>query len=383
MRTRPEWTEVSLVQCKSYHSPELETAVKRAVDLVGGMSGLVKRGDRVLLKPNLLSAREPVKRITTDPAVVSAIARLVLDAGGRPFIGDSPGIDSFGRVAVKTGMGKVASELGIELLELTDSTRAPEVENGRFKRVEIARQALEADVVINLPKLKTHSQMLLTLGVKNLFGTVVAQRKAEWHHMTGIDRQNFASLHLDIYLILKPVITILDGVWGMDGCGPANGNPNPVGVIAAARDAVALDVSVCHFLGAPLGAFPLYREARARGIGETDLAKIRILGESPKILGMKKFQIPKLDSFGILPSVVARFAGRHLVSRPVQAEGRCVGCGHCAKICPADAIRKSEKSIRFDYDRCIRCYCCQEVCPEDAIAFRKGLLVRILNRFRR
>ena len=383
MENYPGKAEVALVRCKTYRSPELETAVKRAVDLLGGMSTLVKRGDRVLLKPNLLSAREPEKRITTDPAVVTAVARLVLDAGGNPFIGDSPGIDPFGRVAAKTGMAQAAEELGIEIVELSDSTRVPQVEGARFKRLELARQALEADVVINLPKLKTHSQMLLTLGVKNLFGTVVAQRKAEWHHMTGIDRQDFASLHLDIYLVLKPVITILDGVWGMDGCGPSNGKPNHVGLIAAAKDAVALDVGLCHLLGAPLAAFPLYREARARGIGETDPGRIRLLGESPKFFAGREFQIPTLDSFGILPSVVARFAGRHLVSRPVQEGGRCVGCGLCSKICPAHAIRKSSKKIHFDYDRCIRCYCCQEVCPEDAIAFRQGILVRTLNRFRR
>lgn len=383
MEDYPGKAEVALVRCKTYRSPELETAVKKAVDLLGGMSTLVKRGDRVLLKPNLLSAREPEKRITTDPAVVSAVARMVLDAGGSPFIGDSPGIDPFGRVAAKTGMAQAAEELGIEIVELSDSTRVPQVEGARFKRLELARQALEADVVINLPKLKTHSQMLLTLGVKNLFGTVVAQRKAEWHHMTGIDRQDFASLHLDIYLVLKPVITILDGVWGMDGCGPSNGKPNPVGLIAAARDAVALDVGLCHLLGAPLAAFPLYREARARGIGETDPGRIRLLGESPKIFAGREFQIPTLDSFGILPSVVARFAGRHLVSRPVQEGSRCVGCGLCSKICPAHAIRKSSKKIHFDYDRCIRCYCCQEVCPEDAIAFRQGILVKTLNRFRR
>lgn len=383
MSTDNPMTQVSLVRCGSYETPELTKAVQRTVDLLGGISRFVKRGDRVLLKPNLLAARDPVKRVTTDPAVVGAVARLVMEAGGRPFIGDSPAIDSFGRVATKTGMVSISHELGIDLLELDHSTQVPAREGLFFRHLEIARRVLEADVVINLPKLKTHNQMLFTLGVKNLFGTVVAQRKAEWHHMTGLDRQSFASLHLDIYLTVKPALTILDGVWGMEGYGPSNGSPRHLGLIAAAEDAVALDVSICHFLGASLRGFPLYREARARGIGETEISRISYVGQLPQILAPGDFQVPTLDSFWLLPAVMNRLTGRHLVSRPVHRANRCSGCGQCSRICPPDAIRQFGRRIRFDYEKCIRCYCCQEVCPEDAIGFRKGLIVRVLNRLRR
>jgi uncharacterized protein (DUF362 family)/Pyruvate/2-oxoacid:ferredoxin oxidoreductase delta subunit len=350
---------------------------------MGGISRFVKAGQRILLKPNLLSAREPGKRVTTDPAVVGAVARMVLECGGKPLIADSPGLDPFARVAAKTGMSDIARDLGIEILELVDSIPVPTPEGSLFKRLEIARLALEADALINLPKLKTHTQMLFTLGVKNLFGTIVAQRKAEWHYMTGLDRQVFASLHLDIYQTIKPALTILDGVWGMEGYGPSNGKPKHLGVIAAAEDAVALDTIVCHRLGAPLQGFPLYREARRRGIGETDVSRIRCLGESSQPFSGTAFQVPALDSLGVLPPVMTRFAGRFLISRPDHDEGRCTGCTSCNKICPAGAIELSGRRIRFDYDRCIRCYCCQEVCPEDAIGFKKGLIVRTLNWLRR
>jgi uncharacterized protein (DUF362 family)/Pyruvate/2-oxoacid:ferredoxin oxidoreductase delta subunit len=357
--------------------------VRKAVDLLGTISRFVRPGQRVLLKPNLLSARDPSRRITTDPAVVSAVARLVLEAGGTPFIGDSPGIDPFGRVASRTGMADIARDLGIELLELGDSTPAPRPDGLLFKRLEIARPALEADVVINLPKLKTHTQMLFTLGVKNLFGTIVAQRKAEWHYMTGLDRQVFASLHLEIYRTVKPALTLLDGVWAMEGHGPSNGNPRHIGIIAAAVDAVSLDTSICHLLGGALQAFPLYREARARGIGETDISRIRYLGEDPETFSRTDFQIPSLDSLGVMPAPVTRLAGRFLISRPLHHGSRCTGCGQCLKICPAGAIELSGKRVRFDYDRCIRCYCCQEICPENGIGFKKGLIVNVLNRLRR
>jgi uncharacterized protein (DUF362 family)/Pyruvate/2-oxoacid:ferredoxin oxidoreductase delta subunit len=377
-------TEVSLVRCETYEPGIIDRAVKQAIDHLGGISRFVKPGDRVLLKPNLLSARPPSRRITTDPAVVRAVGSLVLDAGGMPFIGDSPGIDPFGKVADKTGMTEVAGDLGIDAVELGDPISVATPEGSVFKRLEIARHALEADVVINLPKLKAHSQMLLTLGVKNLFGTIVAQQKVEWHYMTGLDRDTFASLHLDIYLTVKPALTVLDGVWAMEGYGPSNGKPRHMGMIAASEDAVSLDLSVCRMLGTPLQAFPLYRAARARGIGKAEVSRITLRGESPKAFEVENFQIPDLDSLGILPDVFNRFTRRYLVSKPVHEQGECVGCTQCIKICPAGAIETfGKKGIRFDYDRCIRCYCCQEICPQDAIRFRKGWIVRTLNRFRR
>jgi uncharacterized protein (DUF362 family)/Pyruvate/2-oxoacid:ferredoxin oxidoreductase delta subunit len=374
---------VSLVRCDGYGRGEIEQAVGRALGLLGGLETFVKPGDRVLLKPNLLSARTPDRCVTTDPGLVREVARLVQQAGGKPFIGDSPALGSFKRVAGKTGMAETARELGIEIAELTNPTPVSLPAGSLHKALEIASAALEADVIINLPKLKTHSQMLLTLGVKNLFGTVVAQRKAEWHYMTGVNRDSFASLHLDILLALKPALTVMDGVWGMEGHGPANGEPRHLRMIAAGRDPVALDVLICSTLGIPLRLFPLYREARKRGIGEIDPSRIPVKGDAPQSFRIRDFRIPELDSLGILPGVFEGPAKRYLVSRPVQDGGACAGCGECEQICHAAAIQRDGKSIAFDYDRCIRCYCCQEVCPEDAIRFKKGLLVRLLNRFNR
>lgn len=378
-----EESTISLVRCDSYDTGEVQVAVEKAVNLLGGMEGFVKPGDRVLLKPNLLSARAPDRRITTDPSVVKAVARLVQQAGGKPFIGDSPALGSFKRVARKTGMESIARELEIELVELDTPSPVSLPSDLLYRNLELASAALEADVVINLPKLKTHSQMLLTLGVKNLFGTVVAQRKAEWHYMTGVDRDAFASLHLDIYRAIAPALTVLDGVWGMEGHGPANGEPRLLKIIAGGTDAVALDVQICRLLGIPLRLFPLYREARKRDIGQTDPDRIRVAGENPLSFRVGNFKIPELDSLGVLPGVFEGLAKRFLVSRPVQREDACLNCGECDQICPAEAIQLRAKGIAFDYDRCIRCYCCQEVCPQDAIHFQRGLLVRLLNRFNR
>jgi ferredoxin len=225
--------------------------------------------------------------------------------------------------------------------------------------------------------------MLLTLGVKNMFGTIVGQRKAEWHYMAGVDRDAFAALLLSIYRAVQPALTLLDGVWGMEGHGPANGVPRHLKVIGAARDAVALDTAVCDLLGIPLRLFPLYRVAKKSGIGQTDIGRIDFLGNPPRTFSVSNFQVPELDSLGVLPDAFGWFTKRFLVSKPVHRGDACAGCGQCAQICPAEAIRLEDKKIAFDYDQCIRCYCCQEVCPEDDIDFKKGWLVRVLNRLNR
>lgn len=374
---------VSLVHCESYEYDLIDSSVRRAIDLLGGMSSFVKPGNRVLLKPNLLAAHPPDRHITTNPAVVRAVAVLVKEAGGRPFIGDSPALESFKRVSQKTGMADIAEDLGIELVELSHPAHVEARDDALFKKLEIASQALEADAVINLPKLKTHSQMLFTLGVKNLFGTIVAQRKAEWHYMVGVNRDTFASLHLDIYLAVKPVLTILDGVVAMEGHGPSNGSTRPVNLIAAAQDAVALDVAVCDILNIPLNSFPLYRAARTRGIGETDTGRIVFKGDPEEMFAVRDFKAPELDSLRVMPGMFDWFSRRFLVSKPFCDGNRCIACGQCAELCPAGAVSMERKTIIFNHEKCIRCYCCQEICPQDAIRFKTGLLVKVLNRLNR
>lgn len=373
-------SRVAFLACPDYASPGLENAVREAVELCcgggGGLENLVRPGDRVLIKPNLLGAHEPAKRITTDPAVVRAVTQLVLDCRGRPFISDSPALASFRRAAAKSGLAQVAQDLGIEAKPFTDSLRTTPPAPRVHSSLEIAREALEADAVINLPKLKTHAQMLLTLGVKNIFGAVVGRRKAEWHFMAGVDRLAFASLLLDVFRSVAPALTLLDGVWGMEGQGPSNGRPRHIGLLAASRDALALDMTICELLGVPLQRFPLAVAARERGLLPESL---EILGQDAASMALADFEVPELGGLTFLPGPMAGLMRRRLVSKPVQ-QGQCSRCGECAQICQAQAVSLDKQGIRFDYERCIRCYCCQEVCPADAIGFKQGLMLRLLSR---
>lgn len=369
-------------QCGKYSRNEVENALASMLERFGGMKSIVSRGDNVLLKANMLSASAPDECITTHPEVVRAAAVQTIEAGGKPFIADSPGIDRFSDVARKTGMEEVARELGIPCVELDDPVALPVAEGNVFQRVEVSRRAVEADKIINIPKLKTHAQMMLTLGVKNLFGTVVSQRKAQWHYNVGLRREAFADLHLDIARGLAPRLTILDGVRGMEGRGPSNGKPRDFGILAASSDPLDLDFRVCTLLGAPLEEFPLYRAALRRGL---------VAGDSrwdaaglPKGAITPPIELPKLDALHLLPPFLDRFGKRFLASRPVQEKKKCIRCGKCVEICPADAMKLTRAGdIEIDYEKCIRCYCCQEVCPADAVYFSKGLLLRVLECIRR
>jgi NAD-dependent dihydropyrimidine dehydrogenase PreA subunit len=238
-------------------------------------------------------------------------------------------------------------------------------------------------VVINLPKVKTHCMMLLTLGVKNLFGAVVGPRKSQWHMHAGADRIMFADLLLDICRTIKPALTIIDGVWGMQGRGPNNGTPCHLGFLGASCDPLAMDLALTPLLGVHPANFPLYNAAFRRGLVRSGDSDTQMVGDDPKGFIPKKFQLPVLESAMPVPGVVSGLVRRHLTSRPVQNPDLCRDCGKCAEVCPPGCLRfvAARKAV-IDHLTCIRCYCCQEVCPANAIHFKTGALVSIVERLR-
>src|SRR4030042_5672884 len=216
-------SSVSIVKCQNYDEEKVLSSLRRSIDLIGGIQNFVKKGHHVLLKPNLLYGKSPEKAVTTHPAIVEGVIEIVREAGGVPFIGDSPSVGSLMKTAEKAGIKAVADEMKCPLVEFDKPVLLSKGTGKIFKQLEIEQTVLEAEVIINLPKWKTHAQMLLTLGVKNLFGCIPGPRKALWHLKAGEDRKVFAQILVDIYQMIQPSLTILDGIIGMEGHGPGRG----------------------------------------------------------------------------------------------------------------------------------------------------------------
>jgi len=372
---------ISLIHQADYEPRAVYRAMRAAIDLLGGMGRFVSPGERILLKPNLLSPSPPEKAITTHPAVVRAAIDLVREAGGKPFIGDSPGLGSLIKAAERAGIREVAEQGGVELVEFDQPLEVKVPSNFRFKRVEVAQEALEADGIINLPKLKTHGQMTLSLGVKNLFGCVPGRRKAQWHFQAGVDRDLFAQMLLELYAILKPRLNILDGILGMEGDGPGNGGtPRWIGMVAASADGMALDRVIAELLGIPCVSVPTIKMAKEKGISRFEVAELQIQGESWEKMRVSAFLAPKsLDlSWGIPPFLRRALRGA-LTARPLIDSSQCVLCLVCSEACPAQAIQRRGDQLVIEQHGCIRCFCCQELCPEGAVKTQEGWAIRGLR----
>ncbi|MCK4738676.1 MAG: DUF362 domain-containing protein [Deltaproteobacteria bacterium] len=373
---------VAIKKTSTYELGEFSKKVEALVTLLGGIEKFVKPNSRILIKPNLLAAKPRESVVTTDPALVEAAIILVKKAGGRPVVGDSPGIGSAKKVAEKCGIMEVVEKHDAEFIELTTPVNVDNQSGRRFKRFVIAGEALKVDAIINLPKAKTHAQMYLTLGVKNLFGCIPGKRKVQWHMTAGLKTTHFADMLLDLYMYLKPVLTILDGVVSMEGNGPGSGEPKKTGFLLASTDAVALDVIAATILGARPDDVPTLKRAKALGVGTTNLEDITILGDSIEDVKVSGFVFPPLVSTNfteMLPNFLANPIRKAVSNRPHIETSRCALCNICVAVCPTEVMtNKNNMEIVIDYNGCIRCFCCQEMCPHNAISVKQGFLKKIL-----
>ena len=410
---------VSILRCEDYDVERVEAAVRRAVDLLGGLGQYVRPGQRVLVKPNLLRPSPPEAAATTHPAVVRAVVRLVQEAGATPVIADAPGggltTALLKRVYRRTGMIDVAEETGADLSYDLRGVQVPNPNGALLKLIDVMAAVTEADAVINLPKLKTHNLTRLTGAVKNLFGVVPGVLKAAYHARLP-KALDFSSGLVDIMLCVRPVLSIMDGIVAMDGNGPSGGDPFPGKVLLASADPVAEDVVAMSLAGwEPLSSPPL-QVAAERGLTSGRLDGIELRGDPLEALlfagfrpgtaaqvdpglvprWLRRFVMPLLAvrpadgapatsgeieaaayDVGTLPRPLRRWAMGQMLVSP-QAGSRCTGCGYCAKHCPVQAITVVDGRARMDLERCIRCYCCHELCPELAVELRRPWLGRLL-----
>lgn len=374
---------VSLLSHTNYERAATLARLRELLHPLGGMEQFVSPGARVLLKPNLVFGRGTEKAINTHPEVVRAAATLAREAGaGWIGVGDSPGFGTARAAARACGLAAVAEEEGLEIVEFTP---AEDVNPERaFVRLELARELLEADVIVNLPKMKTHGQMVMTLAVKNMFGAVPGARKLQWHYRAGRDQRFFARAINEIASRVRPHLNILDAVVGMDGMGPTAGRARAVGFLAASADAWALDAAVMDVL--ELDREMLFVLADAKEHGPTGWEDATITGDSPAALRPDDWRIPALRTLQMhggfierrLPGV-AKWLRSRMTPRPVPKES-CIGCGYCVDICPAKAMRLEDGRLRIDEETCIRCFCCHELCQHDGMDMSGGgLFGRLLG----
>jgi uncharacterized protein (DUF362 family)/NAD-dependent dihydropyrimidine dehydrogenase PreA subunit len=330
---------------------------------------------RVLLKPNLLKGVGWEHGITTHPAVIQAVAEAVREAGGRVWIGDSPGGPVDGNVQIVRRAGAIAAAEACGAEVVIFDTAAWKAHRGTDYM--IASPVVEADLVIDLPKLKTHMLTLYTGAVKNLFGVIVGRRKRE-HHLQSPGVDEFSNILVDVLELVRPGLTIMDGILGIHGNGPGmSGVPHRYGCLAASCDPVALDAVLTDAMGYRGGSVIHLSRADERGLGVSDPNLARVVGDADA-LQFGTLKLPKAYWFLRAPPWVAAPVRRLARVRPRVEASSCIGCGRCVEVCPKDVITAG-KPPTFELRDCIGCLCCAEICPRGAIHPRRSLVAQLIG----
>ncbi|MEW5736782.1 MAG: DUF362 domain-containing protein [Thermodesulfobacteriota bacterium] len=343
---------------------DYDESIRAAIEEAFQAFPLDLAGKKVLVKPNILAPHRPDAAVTTHPTLVRETVAFLVQKGAQVMVGDNPGVGGYGRSessARTCGLFDAAEGCFVNLARRPVQHPVP---SRFFSRVTVSREVLEADLVVSLPKLKTHGLTVLTGGVKNTFGYVVGGEKMRVH-AAATTPARFAEALVDIYSIRPPDLTIMDAVVAMEGNGPSNGKPRRLGKILASDNAVCLDAVACALTGIKPGNVPTLAIAHKRGLGEIAHERIPVDGAFTPASG---FATPSTFVPGIAGMLLNRFLSRRIACMPEVDRESCKACGLCAEHCPVSAMEFAPGAPpKPDEKKCIRCYCCQEMCPSDAI----------------
>ena len=371
--------------CPTYSPHDVAAGLAEVVSALGGLASIIKPGQTVLLKPNLLNPRAPETAVTTHPEVVRQMILLCVQAGaGRIWVGDSPaGLHAERELFTRTGMLDAVAGTPAEL-KSWQTKQCPL--NCGDDVLAVPEWYPEVDVVISLAKLKTHSLTTLTCALKNVYGIISGHAKAQFHAKYPSPRLMCAFL-VRVFATLKPHLTIADAVVAMEGHGPAIGHPVPVGVFLGSRDAVALDAVACTALRISPASVTMIRLAAAQHLGCMDDAGIERVGSGLARLQAARMKPSMAGYLRFIPEAVFNLLTRMFRLRPGIQHSLCVKCGICAGICPRQAIHSDARTgyPLIKSSDCILCFCCMESCPRGAIAVQlyAGSLFRVAKRLRR
>lgn len=373
---------VSVREAKSYQEEEVRAAVHRLFEDLGGAGRFIKPGEKVLLKVNLLIRKRPEEACTTHPAVVEAVAREFLEAGAEVIIADSPGgvynASLLKAIYKTTGMEAVAERTGASL-NLDTSFQEIETEAGKARRsFPVIKPVLDADFVVSMAKLKTHGMTGYTGAVKNLFGVIPGTFKAEYHFRYP-SLTPFCEMLLDLSEHIKPGLSIMDGIVGMEGPGPSGGSPREVGLLFASESPYLLDAVAARVIGFHTSEVEPLRLAALRGLMPEKAEEIETVGDpwqAHVISDYKRADEKSVSFLRYVPGVFRPIAERVTSSKPVFLKEKCVRCGQCQMHCPPKAITMGREVPAIDFNKCIKCYCCQELCPHRAVELKRPRLFR-------
>lgn len=372
--------EVSVVKCDDYEHQSIKSAILQSLDLTGGLEKVVKPGDDVLLKVNVIVGFPPERAATTHPAVVGAMVEIIKDAGGIPRVGDSSGAYGYtARSLDISGIKKATEKYGGKLINFESTgTYQVKVDGKILKNINIAKPAIDCDVLVSLPKMKTHQLTKYTGAVKNFFGVIPGPGKAAVHRQAPTE-ESLCQAVVDIYSALKPGLAVMDGVVGMEGEGAINGTPIQSKVILSSRDCVALDAVASEIMGFSHMDVLTTKFANERGFGTGELEKIYVKGE--KISDVSLDFEKSNRAYYRLPTFLGKFFFKNTenISRVFISEDDCKKCGICFESCPSSAIMLEPYPV-IDQKKCIRCYCCHELCRNSAVKLKTSFLGKQLLR---
>lgn len=378
-------SKVAIIRCESYDYDKVKEAVERGIKLIGGAESFVREGEKILLKPNLLSADPPEKCVTTHPSVFKAVGEVLKSAGVKLSYGDSPAFNNPESAARRSGIAAAAEELQIPLADFQNGEEVHFHEGVQNKRFTIAKGVLESDGLVSISKLKTHGFAKMTGSIKNQFGCIPGALKGEFHVKIP-DVNNFAKMLVDLNTLVKPRLFIMDGIMAMEGNGPRGGTPKKMNLLLFSSDPVALDSTVCRIVDVNPEYVPTVKYGSEEGLGTYIESEIEILGDKIEDFYDGSFNVKRSPLEPFKQGNAIKYIQNMLVPKPKINREKCIKCGVCVKMCPVEpkAVdwNKGDKSKApsHAYNKCIRCYCCQELCPESAITLNVPLIRKIIRK---
>jgi uncharacterized protein (DUF362 family)/NAD-dependent dihydropyrimidine dehydrogenase PreA subunit len=375
-------TSVSVQSCSEYNPQKVGTAIRKALEESGNVSK-IKRGERVFLKINHLPPASPPERgIVTHPVFVEETAKIFLDLGAKVTIGDD--VESSGNPYVVSGIAGISKRLGVKVVNLKErGFEEVTIEAGELlKTVHAAHEVLEADAIVSLPKLKTHSFTLLTGALKNIYGVIPLGERIDLHRDYP-DAENFSRALVDLYSAFRPRLSIADAIVAMEGEGPSSGKTKTIGAVLVGEDAVAVDAVMALLINVNPQYIYTCQIASERDLGISDLKQIKILGDGMS-LAISDFLLPASSTQlikKILPSFLIWWVYDQMVRvEPVVDGGKCIGCHACIRVCPTKAMMEGDGAVGVDNTLCIQCFCCQEACRYGAVISRQKPLAKIIRK---